>query len=62
MMSETSMIGNNEIRSHYLNGKIPDEIAENLKEFFPEHGDLSFEEVLLQQVFSLSIVSFVKRV
>ncbi|KAI5670131.1 hypothetical protein M9H77_10495 [Catharanthus roseus] len=49
MMSETSMIGNNEIRSHYLNGKIPDEIAENLKEFFPEHGDLSFEEVLLQQ-------------
>lgn len=50
MMSETFMIDNNELQSHYLNGKIPAEIAENLKEFFPEQGDISFEEVLLQQV------------
>ncbi|GFY84254.1 hypothetical protein Acr_03g0010280 [Actinidia rufa] len=34
---------------HSLNGTIPAEIAENLKEFFPEFGDLNYEEVLQHQ-------------
>ena len=29
------------------------EMAENFKEFFPEDGDLSLEEVLLQQVLQI---------
>ncbi|KAL3524240.1 hypothetical protein ACH5RR_017074 [Cinchona calisaya] len=49
MMSETFMIDNSEVHNLYLSDRIPAEIAENLKEFFPEHGDLSYEEVLLQQ-------------
>ncbi|XP_071934227.1 uncharacterized protein [Coffea arabica] len=48
MMSETFVIDNNEVSVH-LNDRIPAEIAENFKEFFPEDGDLSLEEVLLQQ-------------
>lgn len=43
------MMRNIDVHDHYLTGKIPPEIAENLKEFFPEHDDLSYEEVLLQQ-------------
>ncbi|PSR93411.1 E3 ubiquitin ligase BIG BROTHER like [Actinidia chinensis var. chinensis] len=34
---------------HFLNGTIPAEIAENLNEFFPEFGDLNYEEVLQHQ-------------
>ncbi|XP_057481423.1 E3 ubiquitin ligase BIG BROTHER-related-like isoform X3 [Actinidia eriantha] len=34
---------------HSLNGTIPAEIAENLKEIFPEFGDLNYEEVLQHQ-------------
>ena len=52
MMSETFVIDNNEVSVH-LNDRIPAEIAENFKEFFPEDGDLSLEEVLLQQVLQI---------
>ncbi|KAI8564748.1 hypothetical protein RHMOL_Rhmol03G0205900 [Rhododendron molle] len=34
---------------HCLNFSIPDEIAENLNEFFPDFGDLSHEEVFQHQ-------------
>ncbi|KAL6955507.1 RING-type E3 ubiquitin transferase [Sarracenia purpurea var. burkii] len=34
---------------HFLYGAIPAEIAENLNEFFPEFGDLNYEEVLQHQ-------------
>lgn len=48
-----------ELHDHYLNGEIPIEIAENLKEFFPEHDALSYEEVLMQQVIcNLNRISF----
>lgn len=50
-MSETYTMSNNEVVQHYLSSTIPDEIAKNLKEIFPEFGDLDDEEVLLQQVF-----------
>lgn len=53
------MMRNIDVHDHYLTGKIPPEIAENLKEFFPEHDDLSYEEVLLQQViWNLNPISF----
>lgn len=42
-------MSNSLLHSHYSSGGIPSEIAENLKDFFPEDGDLSYEEVLLQQ-------------
>ncbi|CAA2999405.1 E3 ubiquitin ligase BIG BROTHER-like [Olea europaea var. sylvestris] len=48
-MSETYTMSNNEVVQHYLSSTIPDEIAKNLKEIFPEFGDLDDEEVLLQQ-------------
>lgn len=38
-----------DVHDHYLNGGIPAEIAENFKDFFPDHDDLSYEEFLLQQ-------------
>lgn len=37
------------LHDHYLNSGVPDEIAANLKEFFPDDDGLSYEEVLLQQ-------------
>nr|XP_043617050.1 E3 ubiquitin ligase BIG BROTHER-related-like [Erigeron canadensis] len=37
------------LHDHYLNSGVPDEIAENLVEFFPNDDGLSYEEVLLQQ-------------
>ncbi|KAE9464901.1 hypothetical protein C3L33_03186, partial [Rhododendron williamsianum] len=40
------MMRNND---HCLNFSIPDEIAENLNEFFPDFGDLSHEEVFQHQ-------------
>lgn len=43
-------MSNSLLHGHYSSGGIPSEIAENLKDFFPEDGDLSYEEVLLQQV------------
>lgn len=43
------MLRNMEMHEHRFSGRIPAEIAENLKEFFPEHDDLSYEEVLMQQ-------------
>lgn len=43
-------MSNSLLQTHYSSGGIPSEIAENLKDFFPEDGDLSYEEVLLQQV------------
>lgn len=39
-----------DVQDHFLTENIPPEIAENWKEIFPEHEDLSCEEVLLQQV------------
>ncbi|KAM3382066.1 E3 ubiquitin-protein ligase BIG BROTHER [Capsicum galapagoense] len=42
-------MSNSLLQTHYSSGGIPSEIAENLKDFFPEDGDLSYEEVLLQQ-------------
>ncbi|KAI3757588.1 hypothetical protein L6452_05129 [Arctium lappa] len=36
-------------RDHYSNHGVPNEIADNLKEFFPDDDGLSYEEVLLQQ-------------
>ncbi|XP_049348688.1 E3 ubiquitin-protein ligase BIG BROTHER-like isoform X2 [Solanum verrucosum] len=42
-------MSNSLLHSHYSSGGIPSEIAENLKDLFPEDGDLSYEEVLLQQ-------------
>ncbi|CAK9160983.1 unnamed protein product [Ilex paraguariensis] len=44
------MMRNIEVDDHYLNRRIPAEIAQNLKDFFPEHCDLTYEELLLQQV------------
>ncbi|KAG9158471.1 hypothetical protein Leryth_013202, partial [Lithospermum erythrorhizon] len=44
MMSEAY-----EMQTHYLPGNIPTEIAENLKEFYHEDGDISYEEFLEQQ-------------
>lgn len=38
------------LQDHYLNSGVPDEITENLIEFFPNEDGLSYEEVLLQQV------------
>lgn len=43
-------MSNSLLHSHYSSGGIPSEIAENFKDFFPDDGDLSYEEVLLQQV------------
>ncbi|CAK9187219.1 unnamed protein product [Ilex paraguariensis] len=44
------MMRNTEVHDQSFNGRIPAEIAENLKEFFPEHGgDLTYEEILLHQ-------------
>ncbi|KAI3458189.1 hypothetical protein Pfo_014852 [Paulownia fortunei] len=40
---------NGEEYNHFLNGLTPVEIAEYLKDIFPEFGDLDVEEVLLQQ-------------
>ncbi|KAJ9545958.1 hypothetical protein OSB04_025665 [Centaurea solstitialis] len=37
------------LHDHYSSYGVPDEIAENLKEFFPDDDGLSYEEVLLQQ-------------
>ncbi|XP_024963430.1 E3 ubiquitin ligase BIG BROTHER-related-like [Cynara cardunculus var. scolymus] len=34
---------------HYLSYGVPDEIVENLEQFFPDNDGLSYEEVLLQQ-------------
>lgn len=47
--SETYTMSNNEVVHPYFNGTIPAEVAKNLKEIFPEFGDLDDEEVLLQQ-------------
>lgn len=41
-------MSNTELNIHYSTDGIPPEI--NLKELFPEDGDLSYEEVLQQQV------------
>ncbi|KAK1431672.1 hypothetical protein QVD17_08204 [Tagetes erecta] len=38
-----------DLHDHYLNSGVPDEIADNLLEFFPNDDGLSYEEVLLQQ-------------
>ena len=50
---------------HFLNGTIPAEIAENLNEFFPEFGDLNYEEVLQHQVLTtlgiFCLLSFLNR-
>lgn len=43
-------MSNSLLHTHYSSGGIPSEIAENIKDLFPEDGDLSYEEVLLQQV------------
>ncbi|KAA8539887.1 hypothetical protein F0562_026579 [Nyssa sinensis] len=43
------MTSNEEVQSRYLDAVISAEIAENFSELFPEHGDLSYEEVLQQQ-------------
>ncbi|KAK9075310.1 hypothetical protein SSX86_003633 [Deinandra increscens subsp. villosa] len=38
-----------DLHDHYLNSGVPDEIADNLLDFFPNDDGLSYEEVLLQQ-------------
>lgn len=43
------MTGNVYSHDHYLNYGVPEVIAENLKEFFPDDDGLSYEEALLQQ-------------
>lgn len=43
------MMRNINFQGPYSTGNIPAEIAENWKEFFPEHEDFSCEEVLVQQ-------------
>ncbi|KAA8533767.1 hypothetical protein F0562_031284 [Nyssa sinensis] len=43
------MIRNEEVHGQYLGATLSAEIAENFKELFPEHADLSYEEVLQQQ-------------
>lgn len=45
------MMQNMNVHDHDFIGNIPPEIADNLKELFPEHDDLSYEEVLMQQVY-----------
>lgn len=49
MIPETFTMSNSLLHTHYSSGGIPSEIAENIKDLFPEDGDLSYEEVLLQQ-------------
>ncbi|CAI9092170.1 OLC1v1027349C1 [Oldenlandia corymbosa var. corymbosa] len=48
-MSEAFAMDNSDIQSLYFSDRIPAEIAENMKELFPDHGELSYEEVLLEQ-------------
>uniref|UniRef100_A0A5B7CAW3 Putative E3 ubiquitin ligase BIG BROTHER-like n=1 Tax=Davidia involucrata TaxID=16924 RepID=A0A5B7CAW3_DAVIN len=43
------MIRNREVHDQYLDATLSAEIAENYKELFPEHAELSYEEVLQQQ-------------
>ncbi|KAL8095930.1 E3 ubiquitin ligase BIG BROTHER-related-like isoform X1 [Apium graveolens] len=43
------MMRNVDFQDPYSRGNIPAEIAENWREFFPEHEDFSCEEVLVQQ-------------
>lgn len=45
-MSEAPVM-NNEVYNHFLS---PAEIAEHLKDIYPEFGDLNTEELLLMQV------------
>lgn len=38
-----------DLHDHYLNSRLPDEITENLIEFFQDDDGLTYEEALLQQ-------------
>ena len=42
-----------DLHNHYLNSRFPDEIPENLIEFFQDDDGLSYEEALLQQVIQI---------
>ncbi|CAI9302402.1 unnamed protein product [Lactuca saligna] len=46
---QRSMSRSMDLHNHYLNSRFPDEIPENLIEFFRDDDGLSYEEALLQQ-------------
>lgn len=49
---------NAEEYSHHFSGMVPAEIAEYLKNVFPEFGNLDVEEFLLQQVREFIAITF----